>query len=168
MKIKVAIAFLAVIVLAAILVVETEVPPPAKSILGQKGPEFVVEKWLTPEPVRAGKFVLVDFWATWCPPCRETIPKLNALQKQFPDKLVVIGVSDEAEGKVRGFKDVPIEYASAIDPGSRMATALEIKAIPHVILTDPQGIVRYEGFPLEPGHELTPAMVSNLVAKYSN
>src|SRR5258707_8840812 len=72
----------------------------AKSVLGQKAPEFVVEKWLTPEPNTKGKFVLIDFWATWCPPCREAIPELNGFQKKFPDKLVVIGVSDEPEAAV--------------------------------------------------------------------
>src|SRR3954468_7573765 len=73
----------------------------AKSVIGQKAPEFVVEKWLTAEPSTKGKFVLIDFWATWCPPCRKAIPELNGFQKKFADKLVVIGVSDETEDSVK-------------------------------------------------------------------
>ena len=60
----------------------------AKSFLGKKAPEFAVEKWLTQEPDRKGKFVLVDFWATWCPTCRKAIPELNALRKKFGENSV--------------------------------------------------------------------------------
>src|SRR5213076_2255077 len=73
----------------------------AKSFLKQKAPPLVVEKWLSKEPDRKGKFVLIDFWATWCGPCRKAIPELNAFQKKFGDKLVVIGVSDEAAEDVK-------------------------------------------------------------------
>ncbi|MBI3880074.1 MAG: TlpA family protein disulfide reductase [Verrucomicrobia bacterium] len=138
----------------------------AKSILGQKAPDFVVEKWLGPEPRREGKFVLIDFWATWCGPCRKAIPELNAFHKKFGDKLVVIGVSDEAEEKVRALSNPKIEYFSALDTKKRMNTALEINGIPHVILIDPKGIVRWEGFPLLNDHELTEKVVADILAKY--
>ncbi len=136
----------------------------AKSYLGQKAPEFVVEKWLSKEPDRKGKWVLIDFWATWCPPCRKAIPELNAFHKQFGDKLVVIGISDEPEAKVRALQDPKIEYFSAIDPQKRMNKALEVKGIPHVIIVDPEGIVRWEGFPLLEGYELTEKVVADLLA----
>src|SRR5262245_23578875 len=45
-----------------------------------------------------GKVVLVNFWATWCPPCRAEIPDLIALQDKYRDKLVVIGVSEDEGG----------------------------------------------------------------------
>lgn len=140
----------------------------AKSVLNQKAPDFVVEKWLTPEPDRQGKFVLIDFWATWCGPCRQTIPELNAFQKKFSDKLVVIGVSDEAEETVNKFATPKLEYASAIDTKKRMCKALEIHGIPHCILIDPKGIVRWEGFPLLQGEELTEKVVADVIAKYSD
>src|SRR5882724_10937537 len=73
----------------------------AKSILNQKAPKFVVEKWLTVEPSTKGKFILIDFWATWCSPCRKAIPELNEISHKFGDKLAVIGISDEPEAKVR-------------------------------------------------------------------
>ena len=137
----------------------------AKSVIGQKAPDFVVEKWLTNEPDRAGKFVLIDFWATWCPPCRKAIPELNAFQKKFGSKLVVIGVSDESEADVKKLADPKIEYASAIDPQARMKKALEVKGIPHCIIIDPKGIVRWEGFPFLDGHELTEKVVEEILAK---
>jgi cytochrome c biogenesis protein CcmG, thiol:disulfide interchange protein DsbE len=137
----------------------------AKSVIGQKAPDFVVEKWLTTEPNTKGKFVLIDFWATWCPPCRKAIPELNGFQKKFADKLVVIGVSDETEDKVKKLTDPAIEYASAIDPQARMKTTLAITGIPHCIVIDPNGIVRWEGFPFLGGYELTEKVVADILAK---
>jgi thiol-disulfide isomerase/thioredoxin len=139
----------------------------AKSVLNQKAPDFVVEKWMTSIPDRKGKFVMIDFWATWCGPCRKAIPELNGFQKKFADKLVVIGVSDEPEEKVKGFANPKLEYANAIDTKARMKNVLDVKGIPHVILIDPNGIVRWEGFPFLEGEELTEKVVADIIAKYS-
>ena len=137
----------------------------AKSVLGKEAPKLVVEKWLTAEPDTKGKFVLIDFWATWCGPCRKGIPELNKFSKQVADTLVVIGISDEPEEKVRAMSTPAIEYASAIDPQKRMKNELEVKGIPHVIVVDPQGIVRWEGYPLLGGHELTEDVLKEILAK---
>lgn len=138
----------------------------AKSFLNQKAPELTVQQWLTDMPETKGKFVLIDFWATWCGPCRKAIPELNELHKQFRNDLVVIGISDESPEKVEAMKSPVIEYYSAIDTQATIKNQLDVKGIPHVILIDPKGIVRWEGFPLLPGHELTPEVVRDLIQKY--
>ena len=137
----------------------------AKSFLNKKAPDLVVEKWLSKEPDRKGKFVLIDFWATWCGPCRKAIPELNAFHKKFGDKLVVIGISDEPESKVTSFTNPKIEYFSAIDTKAETKKAIEVSGIPHVIILDPQGIVRWEGFPLLNGYELTESVVKEIIDK---
>ena len=138
----------------------------AKSILNEKAPDLTVTEWLSKQPDTKGKFVLVDFWATWCGPCRQAIPELNEIQKQFKDDLVVIGISDETADKIKAMEKPVIEYYCGIDPQGTMKKSLEVKGIPHIILIDPQGIVRWEGFPFLEGHKLTPDVVKNLIQKY--
>ena len=134
----------------------------AKSVRGQPAPSFVVEKWLTAQPDTRGKFVLIDFWATWCGPCRGSIPELNSFHAMFKNQLVVIGVSDEPEADIRKLSSPHIDYAVASDTQSRMSHALAITGIPHCILIDPKGIVRYEGMP---GY-LDPVKMVQFIAKY--
>ena len=140
----------------------------AKSVIGQKAPELVVEKWLTEQPETKGKFVLIDFWATWCGPCLRAIPELNEFHRKFSDKVVVIGISAEKEETVRKLASPKIEYASAIDTQKRMSNELEVKGIPHVIVIDPKGVVRWEGYPLLKGHELKPEVLEQLFAKHGS
>jgi len=140
----------------------------ANSFLNRKAPDLIVEKWLTPEPDCRGKFVLIDFWATWCPPCREAIPELNAYHEQFGDKLVIIGISDETEEAVRRLVNPRIEYSIAIDTQARTKNAVGVTGIPHVLIIDPQGIVRWEGFPFLQGYELNEKVVADILARYSS
>ncbi len=90
---------------------------------------------------------------------------LNALQKKYRDRLVVIGLSDEKEEKVRGMKEPAIEYSSAIDTRKRTATAVGIIGTPHVMLIDPQGVVRWQGFPLCEGNYMTEKVVKEWLEK---
>jgi cytochrome c biogenesis protein CcmG/thiol:disulfide interchange protein DsbE len=136
----------------------------ARSFLWDQAPKLVVEKWLTDPPATEGKYVLVEFWATWCPPCRRSIPLLNRLHAKFGDELVVIGVSDETEAAVRRLKQPAAEYALAIDTQARTKKQLGVYGIPHVILLEPGGHVVWEGFPLLEGHELTEAVVERILS----
>ena len=132
---------------------------------GKKAPEFVVEKVLTDKPDREGKVVLVDFWATWCGPCRALIPELNEFQEKFKDDLVVIGVSDEPEGKVRGFlRNTKVTYTQAVDTKARMKKALGVKGIPHVMIISTDGIVRWQGFPGSAEDPLTEDVIRQIIA----
>lgn len=140
----------------------------ARSILNQKAPALVVEKWISTQPDIKGKFILVDFWATWCGPCRRYIPDLNDIQQKYADRLVVVGLSDETQEKVEAFSNPKITYFEAIDTRARMKDKLAVEGIPHAILIDPNGVVRWEGFPLLQGNELTDTVVARLLEKYKN
>jgi thiol-disulfide isomerase/thioredoxin len=115
---------------------------------GKPAPAFHVEKWITAngEPNRKDKTVLIDFWATWCGPCKKLIPELSDWQKQFKDDLVVIGVSDEKADVVSEFvKHTSIGYAIAVDTKATMENVLKVKGIPHVMVISSDGIVRWQG-----------------------
>jgi thiol-disulfide isomerase/thioredoxin len=124
---------------------------------GKPAPALEVEKWLSAEPARAGKVVLIDFWATWCPPCRMLIPELEEFQKTFRDDLVVIGVSNEPETKVRPFIEGRggIGYAMAIDSKDRTNKAVGVQGLPHVLVIGSDGVVRWQGYPLQNEDRLT-------------
>lgn len=131
---------------------------------GRKAPELVVEKWLTAKPETKGKVLIVDFWATWCGPCRALIPKLNQWQAKFKSDVVIVGISDEPEATVEDFKaSNEIAYAEAIDTRKRMSNAIGVQGIPHVLVITPDGIVRWQGFPGSKEDPLDEAKVATIV-----
>jgi cytochrome c biogenesis protein CcmG/thiol:disulfide interchange protein DsbE len=137
----------------------------AKSFLGKQAPAITVEKWISAEPDRKGKFVLIDFWATWCPPCRKAVPELNRFHEKFGDKLVVMGISNEKEDVVRKFTAENIKYYSALDTTAALKNQYEVAGIPHCVIINPAGIVVWEGFPFLEGYELTDDVVAALLKK---
>ncbi len=138
----------------------------AKSILNQPAPKFVVDEWLTDAPNRQGKMVLIDFWATWCGPCLRSVPDLNTFHEKYQDRLVIIGVSNEPAEIVRGLRSPRMDYFVAVDPQARMYRELNITHIPHLIILDPDGFVRWEGNPLIAGHRLTEDVIEELLDTY--
>lgn len=136
----------------------------AKSFRGGRPPQIYVEKWITRAPNVTGKFVLLNFWTAAAAPCRRAIPHLNELQEKFKDRLVVIGLSDESEADLRQFREPEIKYAIGTDTQGRTKQAMEVTGIPHLLLIDPKGIVRFEGLP----DYLTEEGLELLISRYGN
>jgi peroxiredoxin len=88
-----------------------------------------------------GKTVLVNFWATWCPPCRKEMPDLQQLSTEFRDRgLVVIGISDEPATKVQPFvTQHAYTYTMLLDPGRSVNDLYKIDGIPKTFLYDRRG-----------------------------
>jgi thiol-disulfide isomerase/thioredoxin len=141
----------------------------ADSWLWAKAPKLVVEEWIGEKPETKGKYVLIEFWATWCGPCRRSIPLLNTFHRKYGEELVVIGVCEEGVQQLQKlnqeYPNVPkIEFSSAVDTKKRMKDKLGVWGIPHVILLEPDGYVIWEGFPLQPGFELTETIIQRVLA----
>lgn len=89
----------------------------------------------------SGKVVLVNFWATWCPPCRKEMPDLEALYTRFKDRgLVILAISDEEAGKVKPFiAERGITYPILLDPARRANKLFRIEGIPKTFIYDRTG-----------------------------
>lgn len=88
-----------------------------------------------------GKVVLVNFWATWCPPCRKEIPDLIALYQQFQNQgLVILGISDESAEKVGPFAAAKkVNYPVLLDPDSKIHKMYMVNGIPKSFIYNREG-----------------------------
>jgi thiol-disulfide isomerase/thioredoxin len=97
------------------------------------------------------RFYLIDFWASWCGPCQESLPFLNQLQKDFSAKgLVVVGVSlDEEKKEAENFQPLKkINYRTFLDESKTLKQKLNLPAIPYIYFVDRAGrvLAQHRGF----------------------
>lgn len=110
------------------------------------------------------KLILVDFWATWCNPCRESLPHLNELQNAFPKHLKVIAISDEDKNTVNNYlKDKNYKFSTVLDNNDITNNNFPHQYIPYSMLILPNGEVM-KGIEQS---QLTKKFISELIAKYN-
>lgn len=117
--------------------------------VGKKLPEANLV-YVSKEVAPAGKPLLIEFWATWCGPCRVSIPHLNQVYEKFKDKgLLVVGVSDEKPEVVKAFmKKTPMNYSVALEESGSLLEKLGIRGIPRAFLVGKDGTIVWEGHPM--------------------
>lgn len=104
-----------------------------------------------------GKVVLLNVWATWCHPCRDEIPELQALHERYAARgLELVGVSVDAESAddaIRAFmRDFRMTYPVWRDPGERVSAQFHIVGVPATFLIDRGGVLRWRKTgPIQPG-----------------
>jgi thiol-disulfide isomerase/thioredoxin len=111
--------------------------PPALEIRTLDGPAL---KW---DDLK-GNAVVLDFWATWCPPCVKSIPHLNAFVEEFAGKPVrFVSVTYEKDETVRPFlAKHPLRTVVGLDEGCSMFRSFKAWGIPMVVLVGPDGLVK--------------------------
>jgi len=93
-----------------------------------------------------GKVVVLNFWATWCDPCREEMPSMQRLQDKLAGKSFAILAIDYGEGapRIQDFlKKVPVRFTVLLDRDTSTATAWKVKVLPTTLVLDPQQRIRY-------------------------
>jgi thiol-disulfide isomerase/thioredoxin len=89
-----------------------------------------------------GRVVVVDFWASWCKPCRQSIPWLNSLHARYgATGLTIIGVNVDAERRDadRFLRDVPIDFEIVFDPQGDIARQFKVQGMPSSYVIDRTG-----------------------------
>ncbi len=92
-----------------------------------------------------GKVIYLDFWATWCPPCKKSMPFLNALRNELFDQgfeVIAINVDEDSRDARQLLQQFPVDYAIAMDPSGKCPKQYNIMAMPSAYLIDRQGIIR--------------------------
>ena len=81
------------------------------------------------------RYVLIDFWAPWCPPCVMTIPALNVAQRRYERNLTVIGITDSSWSDIdRVHQRYEMNYLVLRDPQDSVAKSYKVNGIPHLVL----------------------------------
>ncbi|HEY4012333.1 MAG TPA: redoxin family protein [Polyangiaceae bacterium] len=115
-----------------------------------------------------GRVVVLDFWATWCAPCRVVAPKLAALQARYGAQgLSVFGVSTEDAPDVSSFAQrLPLRYPVAVDKNAETTRSYGVVSLPTLVVIDKRGVIRDVSIGYEPGEEARlDGMVKALLAE---
>lgn len=153
--------------------------------VGDAAPAIAVDNWVKGEPVSGlekGKVHVVEFWATWCPPCRDSIPHLTELQKKHKD-VIFIGMASSERKPKEGQADKRLETLQKFvrDQGAKMEYRVAFDAnranvakwmepagqqgIPVAFVVDTEGKIAWIGHPMDEGFEKAIAAASGKGAK---
>ncbi len=150
---------------AAIPATAQNAPATSASLkVGDPAPPLTIDTWVKGEPVpelKKGRAYIVEFWATWCGPCRQSIPHLTELQAKYPrDTMTIIGISSSEQ---KGLADVKpyvekmgdkMDYTVAFDEAGKTNAAWMQAAgqtgIPTAFIVDQKGMIVWIGHPVYP------------------
>ncbi|TVR40929.1 MAG: TlpA family protein disulfide reductase [Planctomycetota bacterium] len=123
--------------------------------VGQKAPAITDATWIKggePKPLDAGVVSVVELWATWCGPCRTSIPHLTALQAKHGERVQIIGLTREsveiASPFVEEFGDRMVYFVGAAAEETYATYMQGVRGIPFAYIVDGSGVVQWKGHPM--------------------
>ena len=131
----------------------------ASDLAGQAAPDFVL-KSSTGENLRLSEYrgdvVMINFWATWCGPCRQEMPLLNDLFNRYQRvgfSLLGVNIDDDSRRAMQMVEDLGVDFPVLFDETKAVSKLYQVEAMPVTIIVDREGIVRYVHHGYKPGYE---------------
>ena len=139
---------------------------------GTPAPDFTLSdaagKPVTLSSLR-GQFVYVDFWASWCGPCRQSFPWMNQLSLRTRNaalRVVAVNVDENRDDAAVFLRQLPANFTVVYDPTGKVAASYQLPGMPTSFLIDPEGRVRWAHIGFRPGDgQVIQAMILREIRK---
>ncbi len=132
----------------------------SSGLTGQPAPDFAL-KSMTGVNLRLSEYrgdvVMINFWATWCGPCRQEMPLLDELYSRYQRvgfSLLGVNIDDDSSKAMRMATDLGVSFPVLFDTRKEVSKLYEVDAMPVTVLVDREGLVRYVHQGYKPGYEL--------------
>lgn len=131
----------------------------AADIVGKPAPDFALRSLKGPSvrlSEHLGEVVVINFWATWCGPCRQEMPLLDELYGKYQLAgliLLSVNIDDSVEPAIEMAQTLAVSYPVLFDTRKEVSRAYEVSAMPVTVLVDRAGVVRYVSEGYKPGYE---------------
>ncbi len=126
---------------------------------GQSAPDFAL-KSSTGENLRLSEYrgdvVMINFWATWCGPCRQEMPLLDELYTRYERvgfNLLGVNIDDDSRRAMQMIEELGVNFPVLFDASKEVSKLYEVDAMPVTVLVDREGNVRYVHHGYKPGYE---------------
>lgn len=124
-------------------------PAPGFSLMSRSGETVSLEDL-------KGQVVMINFWATWCAPCRREMPHLEALHQRYSDlgfTLLGVNVEENTSGVEKFLKETPVSFEVLYDPSNEVSALYDVVAMPSTVMVDREGNLRYMHHGYQSGYE---------------
>jgi len=124
-------------------------PAPGFSLMSRSGELVSLEDL-------KGQVVMINFWATWCAPCRREMPHLEALHQRYSNlgfTLLGVNVDENTSGVEKFLKETPVSFEVLYDPANEVSALYDVVAMPSTVMVDRHGNLRYMHHGYQSGYE---------------
>ncbi len=147
------------VIVALLLSVFAATSLASSKLEGQTAPDFAL-KSSTGENMRLSEYrgdvVMINFWATWCGPCRQEMPLLDELYQRYSRvgfNLLGVNIDDDSRRAMQMIEELGVDFPVLFDATKRVSEMYDVDAMPVTVIVDREGTVRYVHQGYKPGYE---------------